>query len=334
MSLSYCIASPSPLPSPVLLHSTIAETHTLQNRLAAAISLAIDFSRNGHAGDKDDVDVASERHKEFCETLLHKASLFTATAYLILRNDDEPNYAKHEAGQIPPPRLPAGHKFRPFIWQDPILWLRITFTLHNYSKNDRKEYYACEKFPVIGAVTAEEIAMLSSTNKDYFSKAHLAMHWVLEVCTVYYLKGGFGHVAPPIISRLHQEFGHAMHGFDQARRISYVPFPFTYAQLTEFLVMTLLVSVAMMMNAFVSSLLLGILFTFFSCMGFTTIYESSKELEDPFISQPNDLPMLTWQGEFNEMMLLLQTYTCDPDSLCGKARNTSPEYLEVATSDI
>ena len=138
LSLSYCIASPSPLPSPVLLHSTIAETHTLQNRLAAAISLAINFSRNGHAGDKDDVDVASERHKEFCETLLHKASLFTATAYLILRNDDEPNYAKHEAGQVPPPRLPAGHKFRPFIWQDPILWLRITFTLHNYSKNEPK----------------------------------------------------------------------------------------------------------------------------------------------------------------------------------------------------
>ena len=180
--------------------------------------------------------------------------------------------------------------------------------------------------------------LANSTNP--LSRAHLAMHWVLELCTVHYLKGGFGLVAPPIISRLHQEFGHAMHGFDQARRISYVPFPFTYAQLTEFLVLTLLISVPLLMVGFVDALALGVTFTFFSCMGFTSIYESSKELEDPFISQPNDLPMLTWQGEFNELMLLLEEYTARPEEMSRENGNEmnhvkviSSEYVEITTSE-
>ena len=146
------------------------------------------------------------------------------------------------------------------------------------------------------------------------AKAHLCIHWITEAITSHHLKGGFGDVQPPIISRLYQEISNGMLGFAQAKRIAHLPFPFIYAQLTEFLVCILIITIPLLMIVFVNTMPMGIIFTFCSCMGFCSLYEATRELEDPFLFEPNDLPLTTWQGEFNEMLLLLNSYSSDSDT--------------------
>ena len=50
---------------------------------------------------------------------------------------------------------------------------------------------------------------------------------------------------------------------------------------------------------------LASLFTFFSVMIVTSIDEVARELENPFRNIPNELPLVTYQAEFNEALLTM-----------------------------
>ncbi len=306
------------------------ETHSMQSKMADAISMAVTFSFSGVNKEKGTPSYQQRKaaHEEFCRIIIHAASLFVSTAYLILRDDSELNYCAHKPGHIPPTSIsPGAGTFRPIYYKDPLTWLRNTFTFANGKEKHRQAYYAYSKFPVIGQVTRREEMMLRRAN-GALAKAHLVMHWITECITTYYLKGGFGDVQPPIISRLYQEISNGMLGFNQAKRIAHLPFPFIYAQLTEFLVMVLLVAMPVMMLEFVSSKSMGGIFTFFACMGFCSLYEATRELEDPFLFEPNDLPLLTWAGEFNEMLLLLNKYSSGSDDW-ERVRSISYDMSDV-----
>jgi len=43
--------------------------------------------------------------------------------------------------------------------------------------------------------------------------------------------------------------------------------------------------------------------SYITCTCFFVLYEACRELEDPFLYEPNELPLLRWQSQFNEMML-------------------------------
>ena len=162
-------------------------------------------------------------------------------------------------------------------------------------------------------LSEKELSTLEKANGPQ-AKAHIALHWINELITLHFLNGGFGNVSPPIISRLYQEISTSMLGFAQARRIALLPFPFIYAQLTEFLALVLVVIIPILMNSYVKSITLGTVFTFFSVLGICSMYEATRELEDPFLFEPNDLPLARWQGEFNEMLLLLYEYSAGEEA--------------------
>ena len=79
-----------------------------------------------------------------------------------------------------------------------------------------------------------------------------------------------------------------MLGFSQAKRIAHLPFPFIYAQITEFLVILLAIAIPFLMNSFIDSITVGVILTFLSCLGLCSLYEATRELEDPFLFEPND----------------------------------------------
>ncbi len=300
------------------------ETHNMQSKLADATSLAITFSTSAVYGAEEDcsgedaakteIEKRAKRrtdHQDFCARLIHNVSLFTATAYLVLRTDDDPNYCVHEAGSIPPAREPLGNSpYRPLWSENFPRYLANTFLFQYAAIQNRQNYYASARFPVIGGVSERERGVLEKSNGP-LGKAHLIMHWIAELITDYHLRGGFGKVDPPIISRLYQEISNGMLGFSQAKRIAFLPFPFIYAQITELLVMLLVIAIPLLMTGFVDSTSVGAVITFLSCLGFCSLYEATRELEDPFLFEPNDLNMLTWQGEFNEMLLLLIRHAND-----------------------
>jgi predicted membrane chloride channel (bestrophin family) len=94
-----------------------------------------------------------------------------------------------------------------------------------------------------------------------------------------------------------------MLGFNQGRKIAYLPFPFIYAQGTEFLMAFSVLLIPLLMDTFVQSSFLGAFLSYFTCVCFFVLYEACRELEDPFLYEPNELPLLKWQSQFNEMLL-------------------------------
>ena len=245
---------------------------------------------------------------QICNHILVEISLFTAVCYLIVREDPESNFMPHRRGDIPPARLRSGTDFRPHFYEDFPMWFISTFTFYNSKAENRVRYYRHARIPVVGAIIDEELSTIENANGPQ-AKAHIVMHWITEAITRHFLDGGFGNVSPPIVSRLYQELSNSVLGFAQARRIALLPFPFIYAQLTEFLALILVVIIPILMNSYVKSIVLGVLFTFFSVLGFCSMYEATRELEDPFLFEPNDLPLAKWQGEFNEMLLLLYEHS-------------------------
>jgi hypothetical protein len=59
------------------------------------------------------------------------------------------------------------------------------------------------------------------------------------------------------------------------------------------------------MDQYIKTDWLGISISFFSVMCLQSIDEVAKELENPFRNIPNELPVVTYQAEFNEALLTI-----------------------------
>jgi predicted membrane chloride channel (bestrophin family) len=122
-----------------------------------------------------------------------------------------------------------------------------------------------------------------------------------------------------------------MHAFNQAKKISTIPFPFPYAQTVTYMLFAFTVTLPVLMVAMVSSsamagLLSGV--TVWSYLALnevsTTIFhflrlshhfrrlshhflhvQVNRELEDPFFFPPNDLPLVHMQIQLNKKLAVL-----------------------------
>merc|ERR1712118_480185 len=95
------------------------------------------------------------------------------------------------------------------------------------------------------------------------------------------LAGGLA-IPPPLLSRTYQVLSDGTAAMAQARKISYVAFPFPLRQLLTILLLVFLVLAPMCIAAFMSSLpLVGIL-SLFVCLCYTALNEAAAELEHPF----------------------------------------------------
>ena len=63
--------------------------------------------------------------------------------------------------------------------------------------------------------------------------------------------------------------------------------------------------VPLLMDQYVNSFWLGFVLSFFSVMCLQSIDEVGKELENPFRNIPNELPVVTYQAEYNEALVTI-----------------------------
>eukprot|EP00526_Cylindrotheca_closterium_P006692 CAMPEP_0113659026 /NCGR_PEP_ID=MMETSP0017_2-20120614/32098_1 /TAXON_ID=2856 /ORGANISM="Cylindrotheca closterium" /LENGTH=748 /DNA_ID=CAMNT_0000573469 /DNA_START=92 /DNA_END=2338 /DNA_ORIENTATION=- /assembly_acc=CAM_ASM_000147 len=181
------------------------------------------------------------------------------------------------------------------------------------SRNDvsRTLYNAARPFRVIGNVSDAEIALLQSA-RGPLAKVSLCSLWLQEFTSREYLQGSTGKVAPPIISRLYQYVSEGMAGYNQARKIAYIPFPFPHAQITTLFVLVIVAFMPLLMLTFVHNLILGLLLNLFTVLCFVGLHEVARELENPFQNVPNDLPLNNYQAQFNESLMVM-FYGYHPD---------------------
>jgi len=123
-------------------------------------------------------------------------------------------------------------------------------------------------------------------------------------------RSGILEVAPPILSRVFQEISNGVGSVYQAYNIAQVPFPFPYAQMVSFLLTVHLLATPLICSVAVSTTLASIFISFIGAMGLWSLNFISAEIEMPFGDDPNDLPVLLLQNEFNRKLVAL----CDPQA--------------------
>ena len=130
--------------------------------------------------------------------------------------------------------------------------------------------------------------------------------WIHERLRKRMTEGGLDMPAP-IMATAWTELGLGLQKFERCRYLIDTPFPFPWAQLMIILLLAFQFTVPFVIAATVQSLSMGIILSVVCAMTFWALQETSRELEDPFAYEPNDLPLPRLQYVFNQRLLSILT---------------------------
>merc|ERR1719343_73010 len=109
---------------------------------------------------------------------------------------------------------------------------------------------------VLGGVSDAEKTLLSQS-RGGGAKTTLVWYWLNEFITREHLEGSTGEVDSPIISRIHQFLSDGMVGHNNARKISFMQYPFSHTQINAFFVLWLIICIPATMQQFTGAIWLG-----------------------------------------------------------------------------
>lgn len=279
--------------------------------------------------------------KIFQENIVHLISLLHGVALQNLRRDfDIKNLHFHDSHRAAPP-VDAYH-LRTTSPED-AEWYSWKNSLQLGSSVGTRSKY-CRMLPiyVIQGVTSEELVSLGwpltpdgghqcqrrvldvglAAPKDV-DRVQTVMAWVHQLIIERRREGGL-NIDAPILTRVYQVLSEGMQGFEQCRKIADTPFPFPWAQFVAVCLMIYALTVPIVISSFVTAPLLAVVLDVISVMTYYALNEVARDLEDPFIYDPNDLPLATYQHEFNERLIIIQKTkkprTPAEEMHCGRGR--------------
>jgi hypothetical protein len=255
----------------------------------------------------------------FLQEAAHLYSLLSAVAMATLRYDIEGTQSPladyisgHPFPPVNPDELHEDIKYK--FHETNKIWTFIHFCLGmERSPAHRTLYNAARPFLVIGGVSDKECELLMAVHGPYAQMA-LCNMWLKEFISREYLHGSTGDVAPPIIARVFQFISDGVVGYNQSRKIAYVPFPFPHAQMTAFFSLTILFIFPLLYHSFVNNMGFACIMNFTTVLCFIGTHEVARELENPYFTAPNDLPLNNFQVQFNEALIAGMMAGFHPDS--------------------
>jgi len=307
---------------------------TLSDKLCEA---AIAFSNYDAAGVTSESAHLRQTHGHFQAQLLHLISLAHAVALQQLRCDEDiGNLLPHDSSSRPPPVDAAGvftnahveqscqrrrftsaecakqARYSTGVWS-----LLKRAVVMSTSRASQDSYNWLSPLPVLGGILPEERALLElepmhHPRSPYVTAGALCMpaeatrfyvvfSWLQKLIQQRLKEGGLG-MPFPILARAYQLLSDALTGFSQAKKIAETPFPFPWAQTIFLLLLLLTVTVPLMVCAYIKALWLQILVTVLGVSTYWALNEVARDLEDPFIYHPNDLPLAYNQHYLNQAM--------------------------------
>ncbi|KAL0039987.1 hypothetical protein WJX79_001551 [Trebouxia sp. C0005] len=133
-------------------------------------------------------------------------------------------------------------------------------------------------------------------------RVNIVYAWVQQLLQERFREKGLT-LAAPVGSRMWQMLSEGYLQFEQCRAIADTPFPFPWAQMVLVMLIMYAISVPLVVVAFVDSTWMGIVVNFFCVQSYWCLNEVARDLEDPFIYDPNDLPLARYQYQFNNRIL-------------------------------
>ena len=247
----------------------------------------------------------------FLEETAHLLSLISAVAMSTLRNDMEEAESpliEFVPGKPWPHVDPDAYSadIRKGWSRSARPWKTLIRYLCGVSRTEKSRtlYNAARPFRVIGNVSDAEIELLQAARGPQ-AKVALCSMWLQEFLSREYMSGSTGKVAPPIISRLYQFISDGMTGYNQARKVAYIPFPFPHAQITTLFVLVIVGFIPVLMLTYLADPVFGFLLNLVTVMCFAGLHEVARELENPFQNVPNDIPLNNFQAQFNEGLMVM-----------------------------
>ncbi|CAB9506660.1 Bestrophin, RFP-TM, chloride channel [Seminavis robusta] len=269
----------------------------------------------------------------FLQETAHLVSLLAGVALSTLRNDIEgaqSPLAEYFPGQPLPPVDPdelskaLRKKFDSGSHTVAAVYYLLGLTRDN---RHRTLYNAVRPFQILGGVSDAEVDRLQRAHGPY-AKVALCSFFVQEFVAREYLTGSTGKIPGPLISRITHVLSDGMSGYNQARKLSYNPFPFPHAQMTVFFTIAVLFIFPLLYYCFVNDLAFACLLNFVTVLCFLGIHEVARELENPFHNVPNDIPLTTFQAQFNESLITIYS-GFHPDSWWEVDNNSSSPKVAV-----
>ena len=132
--------------------------------------------------------------------------------------------------------------------------------------------------------------------------------WLHKLILCRWKAGGL-QISPPILSRCYQVLNDAMEAFNQCRGIASIPFPFPYSNAITMILVIYTLTVPLLMWVWVESMAFGAFLAFIAVFTYWTLNEIARDLEDPFLYEPNDFPLPRIQFLFNERILAVERET-------------------------
>lgn len=136
------------------------------------------------------------------------------------------------------------------------------------------------------------------------SKVELIFTWI-QFLIVDNINTGVLSIPPPILSRSFQEIANGMVAFHNAIKITYIPFPFPYAQTCDCLLILHWLAVPLVTSQWVSSPVWAAAFVLVQVFPLWCLNLIAVEIENPFGQDPNDINGRHMQVEMNRHLLLL-----------------------------
>lgn len=241
----------------------------------------------------------------FLQELAHLVSLLSAVAMATLRVDNplaEVPLTEYIPGMNLPPVDPdeLDEDVKHEYGADILLWQWIEFCL-GWSRTEKRRtlYNAARPFAVLGGVSDCEVKQLYESQGP-FAKVALCTMWLQEFISREYLAGSLGQVQSPIVSTIHQLVSDGMIGYNEARKVAYIPFPFPHNQITSFFSVVIIFIFPILNAGYVTNLTFACILNFVTVLCFLGLHETALELEQPMQNAPNDLPLTTFQAQLNE----------------------------------
>jgi len=171
---------------------------------------------------------------------------------------------------------------------------------------------------------------LKSCHEKYgFNKVEVMLHLLQSLITNAH-EESILKIPPPILSRVYQTISRGFVNLLNAKKISDTKFPFPFVQLITGLILVLNVGMPFVITSLVKSKVLAAIFSFFPLFGMFALDFISIELENPFGTDANDLPLQNFQHEMNNCLLMLLHY--NTDLIAGVSSTCIMDFEELVDS--
>mmetsp|Transcript_29261 Transcript_29261/g.51214 ORF Transcript_29261/g.51214 Transcript_29261/m.51214 type:complete len:376 (-) Transcript_29261:143-1270(-) len=186
------------------------------------------------------------------------------------------------------------------------LVIRLISMLHR-SALERLNLNEKTVFPIIdnSGIGSAELEFLGA-NTD---RCEIMYSWLLKII-MSNMKSGVIAIPPPVLGRAFQELGTGMAKLHNVMKITTIPIPFPYVQMSSFLLLFHWVLTPIIASLIMKNHKWAACLAFMGVFCLWAIYYIAAEIEQPFGTHKNCLPCFDMQEELNRILIVL----LDPQS--------------------